>query len=187
MKRIAKITLGLGITLFLAGMMTGCGKTEIGYILTNPEKYVGKEVTIEGWAIHNLFEIKEYEVKKAKAEEEYERRRGLPPLQRGLPPVYVRPEEFNFISSIHGSSRWIGTTIAAAGLERSSGNKKAGVISAKYEISPPESDRMVRATGTIKLKEEYGDLTPVLVVKSWKYIQSSEQNAREKYKEHIIK
>lgn len=49
MKGIARIIFGLGVALFLLGMIAGCGgKTGIGYIQQNPEKYVGKKVTVEG-------------------------------------------------------------------------------------------------------------------------------------------
>lgn len=176
MKRTARVILGLAVALFLLGMVMGCGKTEIGYVQTDPEKYVGKEVTIEGWTAHNLSEIEEYKVNKARAERRY-RERG------GLPPVYVRPEEFNYIVSNKGL-RYAPT--AGADLARGLGDKKAGVINAKYEVSPPKSNRKVRVTGIVKLKEEYRNLIPVLVVKSWKYIQSAEEEVREKYKKHII-
>lgn len=187
MKRAAKITLGLGVTLFLLGMMTGCRKTEIGYINTNPEKYVGKEVTIEGWAYHNIFEIQEYEKRKAGAEKKYKEKAGLPPLVRGLPPVYVRPEEFNWITSAEGSSPLMAT--AQANLDRGLGDKKAGMIDAKYEVSPPKSWTKVKVRGIIKLREVYGNLVPIIVVKSWEYIQfqSSKEKTREKYKKHITK
>lgn len=151
MRKTAKITLGLGVALFLLGMMAGCGrKTETADILTDTERYIGKEVIVEGEAYHNLFDIQKYQVE-LRRYQEYAKRNSV----RGyIPPV--PPEEFSII----------------------------GGIEAKYEVSPPEVGRMIRATGIIKLKE---NLVPIIVVKSWKYIQSPKEKTREKYKEHIVK
>jgi len=147
MKRIAKTTVGLVslavIFVLLGTMMVGCGKTkaEIGKIVANPKKYIGKEVTVEGWAKHNLSDVSS-----GRAHQIY---------------------EYSVIRSRSGFSE----------------------IGAKYEVSPPEIGRysvsgtLIEAKGVVKLEK---NLDLVLVVKSWKYLQTPEEKVREEFKEHII-
>ena len=148
-----------GVIIVIAVCLTSCGKSRITKICdigTNPNKYAGKNVTIEGYAEHNLSEIQEYEKRKKEAERE------------GLRPLLIRPEEYSYIG-IYGE------------------NIRAGMVYAKYETQFPESRKMVRCTGIIKLKDQYGNLMPVIIIKQWKYIKSPKQKEREKYKKHIIK
>jgi len=113
----------LGVVIVIVLCLASCGKigiTKIWDIQTNSPKYVGKKVTIEGFVLHNLFEIQEYE----------KRKRIISPV----PPAYIRPEEYNYISDTN-QGPLMSPMISA--MSKFSG-ENIGIINVKYETQLPE-------------------------------------------------